>query len=109
MSFFQKEAQEVITELNSNEEMGLSTAEVEARILRYGKNVFTPKERESIFVKIFEALKEPLIVILLISGLISLAMGHIADGLGIFVAVLIATSIAIIQEGKSDKAFEALS
>ncbi len=50
-----------------------------------------------------------MIVILLISGLISLAMGHLADGLGIFVAVLLATSISIIQEGKSDKAFEALS
>lgn len=109
MNFFQKEAQEVIDELKSNEEMGLTTTEAEARILRYGKNIFTPKEKASIFGKIFDALKEPLIVILLISGLISLAMGHIADGLGIFVAVLIATSIAIIQEGKSDKAFEALS
>ena len=109
MDFFQKEVQEVIGDLNSNEEMGLSTAEVEARILRYGRNVFTPKEKGSIFEKIFDSLKEPLIVILLISGLISLTMGHIADGLGIFVAVLIATSIAIIQEGKSDKAFEALS
>ena len=109
MDFFQKEAQEVIAELKSDEEMGLSTAEVEARILRYGRNVFTPKEKGSIFEKIFESLKEPLIVILLISGLISLAMNHLADGLGIFVAVLIATSIAIIQEGKSDKAFEALS
>ena len=109
MDFFQKEAQEVIAELNSSEEMGLTTEEVEARIQRYGKNVFTPKEKGSVFVKIFDALKEPLIVILLISGLISLAMGHLADGLGIFAAVLIATSIAIIQEGKSDKAFEALS
>ena len=109
MDFFQKEAQEVIGELNSNEEMGLSAVEVEARNLRYGKNVFTPKEKGSIFTKIFDSLKEPLIVILLISGLISLAMNHIADGLGIFIAVLIATSIAIIQEGKSDKAFEALS
>jgi len=109
VDFFQKEAQEVIKQLNSNEELGLSTAEVEARILRYGKNVFTPKQKGSIFEKIFDSLKEPLIVILLISGLISLLMNHIADGLGIFVAVLIATSIAIIQEGKSDKAFEALS
>ncbi|KJS47072.1 MAG: metal ABC transporter ATPase [Peptococcaceae bacterium BRH_c23] len=89
--------------------MGLTAAEAEARILRYGKNTFSPKEKESIFVKILESLKEPLIVILLISGLISLAMGHLADGIGIFVAVLIATSIAVIQEGKSDKAFEALS
>ncbi len=109
MDFFQKTAQEVIDDLESNEEQGLSTSEVEARVLRYGRNVFTPKEKESIFVKIFESLKEPLIVILLISALISLAMGHLADGIGIFVAVLIATSIAIIQEGKSDKAFEALS
>ncbi|TGE32051.1 calcium-translocating P-type ATPase, PMCA-type [Desulfosporosinus sp. Sb-LF] len=109
MDFFQKEANEVIAELTSNEEMGLATSEVEARTLRYGKNSFTPKEKESILVKIFDNLKEPLIVILLISGLISLAMGHIPDGIGIFVAVLIATSIAVIQEGKSDKAFEALS
>ena len=109
MDYFQKEAQDVLAELNSSEEKGLTTAEVEARTLRYGKNVFSPKEKGSMLRKIFESLKEPLIVILLISGLISLAMGHLADGIGIFVAVLIATSIAIIQEGKSDKAFEALS
>ncbi len=109
MDYFQKEVEDVILELKSNEEMGLTTSEAEARTLRYGKNVFTPKEKGSIFAKIFDSLKEPLIIILLISGLISLAMGHIPDGIGIFVAVLIATSIAVIQEGKSDKAFEALS
>jgi len=109
LDYFQKEAQDVLTELKSSEEMGLSASEVEARTQRYGKNVFSPKEKGSMLSKIFDSLKEPLIVILLISGLISLAMNHIADGLGIFVAVLIATSIAIIQEGKSDKAFEALS
>lgn len=99
MDFFQKEAQEVISELNSSEELGLATDEVEARIQRYGKNVFTPKEKGSLFAKIFDSLKEPLIVILLISGLISLAMGHLADGLGIFVAVLIATSICNHSRG----------
>jgi len=109
LDYFQKEVQDVLTELNSSEEMGLTTAEVKERTQRYGKNVFSPQEKGSMIAKIFDSLKEPLIVILLISGLISLAMGHIADGLGIFVAVLIATSIAIIQEGKSDKAFEALS
>lgn len=109
MGYFLKEVHEVIAELDSNEEKGLTTAEAEGRIIRYGKNVFTPKEKGSIFAKIIESLKEPLIIILLISGLISLAMEHIADGLGIFTAVFIATSISVIQEGKSDKAFEALS
>ncbi|WP_407311214.1 cation-translocating P-type ATPase [Desulfosporosinus sp. SB140] len=109
MSFYQKEAQEVIAELKSDEEIGLSNAEVRARVQLYGKNVFTPKPKESIIAKILGSLKEPLIIILLISGLISLIMGHLEDGLGIFVAVLIATSISVIQEGKSDKAFEALA
>jgi len=109
VDYFQKEAEDIILELKSSEEMGLSIAEAEARTERYGKNLFTPKEKESILAKILDSLKEPLIIILLISGVISLAMGHIPDGIGIFVAVLIATSIAVIQEGKSDKAFEALS
>ena len=109
MDYFQKEVEDVISELKSNEEKGLTTSEAEARTLRYGKNIFTPGEKASVFVKIFDSLKEPLIVILLISGIISLAMGHILDGIGILVAVLIATSISVIQEGKSDKAFEALS
>lgn len=109
MEFFLKEAEEVISELQSDEETGLSALEADNRMKQYGKNIFTPKEKESMFAKIIDSLKEPLILILLISGVISLAMGHLADGLGIFAAVLIATSISIIQEGKSDKAFEALS
>ncbi|MDQ7092527.1 calcium-translocating P-type ATPase, PMCA-type [Desulfosporosinus sp. PR] len=109
MSFYQKEAQEVIAELKSDEELGLSSAEVGVRVQLHGKNVFTPKPKEGILSKIVDSLKEPLIIILLISGLISLLMGHLPDGLGIFAAVLIATSIAVIQEGKSDKAFEALA
>ncbi|WP_088189577.1 calcium-translocating P-type ATPase, PMCA-type [Desulfosporosinus sp. FKA] len=109
MNYYQKEAQAVIAELKSDEDSGLSFSEVRARIQRYGKNVFTPKPKESLFVKIMESLKEPLIIILLISGVISLLMGHLPDGLGIFAAVLIATTISVIQEGKSDKAFEALA
>lgn len=109
MNYYQKEVLEVIDELNSHEETGLSSAEVEIRTKRYGRNLFTPREKDSLLAKIFDSLKEPLIVILLISGVISLAMGHLPDGIGIFAAVLIATTIAVIQEGKSDKAFEALA
>ena len=109
VDFFLKEAQEVIDELTSNEETGLSTAEVEARAQRYGKNAFTPQKKASFLKKVYESLKEPLIVILLVAAFISLAMGHIPDGLGILAAVLLASSISIIQEGKSDRAFEALA
>jgi P-type Ca2+ transporter type 2C len=109
MEFFQKEADRIIHELNSDQEKGLSVSVAASRLAKYGHNVFTPKQKENIFTKIWDNLKEPLIIILILSGVISVAMGHIADGIGIFVAVLIATTISVIQEGRSDKAFEALS
>jgi Ca2+-transporting ATPase len=73
------------------------------------KNQFAPPAKESISAKIFDNLKEPLIIILIVSGIISIAMGHGIDGIGIFAAVIISTMIAVIQEGKSDKAFEKLN
>ncbi|MCX7748334.1 MAG: calcium-translocating P-type ATPase, PMCA-type [Clostridia bacterium] len=109
LELFQKEAKEILKELASDQEKGLSSAEAAKRIEKYGKNMFTPPPKESIFAKIFDNLKEPLIIILMISGIISIIMGHIPDGLGIFAAVIIATTIAVIQEGRSDKAFEKLS
>ena len=109
MELYQKKEDQVVNELSSNIEKGLNTTEANQRLDKYGKNQFSPPPKESIFAKIFDNLKEPLIVILMISGFISLLMGHLYDGLGIFVAVLLATTIAVIQEGRSDKAFEKLS
>lgn len=109
MEIYQKKSKRVIEELESSEEMGLSTSQANKRLAKYGRNQFTPPAKESIYAKIFSKLKELLIVILLISGAISLLMGHMYDGIGIFAAVIIATTIAVVQEGKSDKAFEKLS
>jgi len=107
--FYQKETGQILSELKTSEKIGLVTNETSERIKQYGKNQFTPPPKESMAAKIIDNLKEPLIIILMISGGISLLMGHIYDGIGIFVAVLLATTIAVIQEGKSDKAFEKLS
>ena len=109
MEYFRKEVKQVLHDLDSDSVKGLTTLEAQARLKKYGKNEFSPPEKESIFAKIFDNLKEPLIVILIVSAVISLLMGHIYDGIGILAAVLIATTIAVVQEGRSDKAFEALS
>lgn len=109
MEIYHKESKQIIEELESSKESGLSTSEVNQRIALYGRNQFSPPPKESMYKKILDKLKEPLIIILLISGIISLLMEHIYDGIGIFAAVIIATAVAVIQEGKSDKAFEKLS
>jgi len=50
MDFFRKDVGEVISELNSNEEMGLSTTEAQARILVMGK-MFLPQKRRKAFLQ----------------------------------------------------------
>jgi Ca2+-transporting ATPase len=109
MNYYKENVNDILKELNCSLENGLSNEEADKRIQKYGKNQFTPPPKESVFSKIFDNLKEPLIIILMVSGFISILMGHFLDGIGIFAAVLIATSIAVIQEGRSDKAFEKLS
>lgn len=109
MDFFKTEAKDVIIELQSDEIQGLSSSEAVLRQQKYGLNSFTKKEGESLLQKVLGNLREPLILILIVSGIISLIMGEIPDGLGIFAAVIIATTIAVVQEGRSDKAFETLS
>ena len=109
MEHYKEEVKAVISELGSDAKHGLSSLLASRNIDRYGKNQFTPPVKESVIRKIIDNLKVLLIVILMISGVISIAMGRYYDGIGIFTAVIIATTIAVIMEGRSDKALEILT
>jgi Ca2+-transporting ATPase len=95
--------------MDADLDKGLSTELAEKRLNQYGKNKFTPPKKENIISQIIDNLKEPMIFILLLCGVISLFLGgKWYDTAGIFVAVLIATTIAIIQEGRAANTFEML-
>ncbi|MGE5662554.1 MAG: cation-transporting P-type ATPase, partial [Ignavibacteriales bacterium] len=61
--------------------------------------------RAAIFTKQF---KDPLIIILLIATAISAFVGELIDSTIIIAIVLLAITVAFIQEYKSEKAIEAL-
>jgi len=75
----------------------------------YGINEFTKPREKSLFSEILDVFKEPLMVILIIAGGMSLLVGEYQDGVGIFMAVLLGIIIARVTEGKSKKAAEALA
>ncbi|WP_084607799.1 P-type ATPase [Prevotella dentasini] len=100
---------------------GLSDAEVAASRQRNGTNILTPPERESLFQRFLEKFSDPLIIILLIAGALSIGIAcyeyfGLNEGLrtffepvGIFIAILLATGIAFFFELKADKAFAILN
>ena len=87
---------------------GLTQSEANQRLTVYGPNEIKAVRgisRAAIFTKQF---KDPLIIILLIATAISAIVGELIDSTIIIAIVLLAVTIAFIQEYKSEKAIEAL-
>ncbi len=119
MSDFLGTREEKLQTLGVDPQSGLSAAEAEQSAARYGKNVLTATKGESLFRRVWHAATEPMILMLIAAGVIALVVNLIrafsggeADFLecvGIFAAIALSVVITVVMEGKSAKAFEALS
>lgn len=94
--------------MKQSAQQGLTTPEVHARQLRYGRNVLPKQSPPSHIAIFFSQLKNPLIYVLIFAGIITVLLHHFADSLIIFAAVLINTILGYVQEKKADQAFRTL-
>ncbi len=92
---------------------GLTTEEVEKSRAKHGKNVLKPPEREPWWQLYLEKFEDPIIEILCIAAVIAIAVGVVEgdyiEGLGIMVAIILATTLAFINEYKASKEFDILN
>lgn len=102
-------AAEVLRQLDSDANAGLSTGEWRARLRRHGANELSAEEEEPVWRKFLDKLREPMIVLLLASAAVSLLTRQFDDAVSITLAVVIVMSVATIQEYKSDQSLAALS
>lgn len=99
---------ELLKQFRSDPVHGLTNDEVERRRKLHGLNEFDVVEDMPLWRKYIEQFKEPMIVLLLASGLVSVCMGQYDDAVSITVAILIVVTVAFIQEYRSDKSVEAI-
>ena len=92
---------------------GLSSIEVQARREQYGSNILTPPEREPWWKLFLGKFEDPIIRILMVAAFIAIAAGIVegkyAEGIGIIMAILLATLLAFINEYKANKEFDILN
>lgn len=100
--------EEVTRELRVDPCQGLSELSVRERLREVGHNELAGEEEESIIIKFAEQFKDPLIMLLMASGVVSVAMGHTDDAISIAVAITIVVTVAFVQEYRSEKTLEAL-
>ncbi|MDE6578222.1 MAG: haloacid dehalogenase, partial [Muribaculaceae bacterium] len=106
---------------DKNHFTGLSDAQVLESRQKNGVNILTPPEKEPLWKRFLEKFGDPLIIILLIAGALSIGIscyefwgldkgaGVFFEPIGIFIAILLATGLAFIFELKADKEFALLN
>ena len=88
---------------------GLNNNEVSKRLNKYGKNELPSKKKESIVVKFFKQLLNPIVMLLASTVIISLFIGELVDAIAIFLIIIIDLTLGTYQEYKAEKNAEALS
>lgn len=106
-SFHALDVDKVLSTLEVSSQ-GLSSVEVEHRLSRYGSNALPFKRATRPWVRFLMQFHNPLIYVLLAAGGITFLLEDYADAGVIFAVVLVNALIGFVQEGKAEKALEAV-
>ena len=106
-------AEEVMHDLGVGAE-GLSTAQAQERLAKYGPNKLKEAEKPTLLQRFLAQLKDPMLIILMVaagvSALTNLLAGHdeMAEVVIILAVVLLNAVLGVFQESKAEAAIEAL-
>lgn len=92
------------TDLNS----GLRSAEAGRRLKKVGPNQLREEEKEPFWKEFIQELAEPLILLLVFTGVLYILLGEVSDGITIFVVILALNTIEVVNEQRAKKAISAL-
>jgi Ca2+-transporting ATPase len=92
---------------------GLTPAQVEENRRKFGANLLTPPKRDPWWKLYLEKFNDPIIRILMLAAFITIIVGfvdgHFAEGIGIVIAILLATTLGFINEYRAAREFDVLS
>ncbi len=115
MSAHNQPGDKVLHDLDSNAETGLSSAEVQKRLAEFGPNRLQEKKKKSTLQRFFDQFKDAMILILIAAAIVSFVMVCVEKNWGelfepglILLIVILNAVMGVYQEGKAEKALDAL-
>ena len=104
--------QEVLDELHSSSQ-GLTAAEAEARLAKFGPNKLKEAEKPSLLQRFLTQLKDPMLLILMAAAAVSAVTNALSgesftEVFIILAVVLLNAILGVVQESKAEAAIEAL-
>ncbi len=87
---------------------GLSAAQAARRLAEDGPNALPGGQPRTLLSIAIETLREPMFLLLIAAGTLYLLFGDLQEGLTLFGFVVITVALTLYQEGRSERAVEAL-
>ncbi|AYG96027.1 hypothetical protein D8I30_13205 [Brevundimonas naejangsanensis] len=88
--------------------LGLDDAEAARRLVRFGANEIRKARDRNLLDILLGAVREPMVLLLLVATGLYLLFGHRAEGLFLAAGALISISLTVGQEARSERALKAL-
>ena len=106
--YYLKNYVDIVNELGTNIDTGLSSNKVNSLLKKYGKNALPQKKRDSIIKIFFKGLLDPIIALLIITALISFLINETIDGIVICFIILLDLILGSIEEYQANKKADSL-
>lgn len=99
---------ETAARLGSHASDGLSESEAGLRLAQSGANTLMVEKKTSFWKEFLEELTEPMVLMLLVTGVLYAVWGELSDAITIFVIILTLNTIEVVNEMRSKRAIAGL-
>ena len=102
------EADEVVAQLRTDRQRGLSEEEAARRLAEYGPNELEERERRRPLAILAAQFAEAMVVMLIVAAIVSFFIGDPKDTITILVIVVLNAALGFVQEYRAERALAAL-
>lgn len=102
-NYYAHKIEDVLNDLESNTNDGLTSEEVLIRQKRDGFNVLPRKKQDCIFKIFFKQILDPIVLLLIVTIVFSLIIGEYIDAIAIIFIVLVDLILGTFQEWRAEK------
>ena len=106
---FAHAAAEVVASAGSDADAGLTAAEAEARLARYGANEITGEPPPSLWAVALAQLRDPMNIMLVAVAAVSVVIGQVSTGILVALLILLNVVLGSRQELKARESIDALA
>ncbi|MCU0485193.1 MAG: cation-translocating P-type ATPase [Anaerolineales bacterium] len=101
-------AQQILDQLATPPDLGLTADEAARRLQVYGPNQLTEAEGVTFWQMLWQQFKDFIVMLLIVAALISMALGEWVDAGAIIAIVVLNATLGVIQERRAEQALAAL-